>query len=224
MTPSKSKPFLDRYTSLPTLLDILTRKKITLRSPNSWEDRNDAHYLDRYKAEKALKTLLALCFTTKPSSFPLWKIYAQGTDGVCIRFDKLAIIHSLQDSEGFSSRTVAYWIKDKVVRDSPPVAEWPFLKRRSYVSEGEYRIIYESEDELLSSKDISIDISWISRITLSPWLKEHKDVENAKMRIHRIDGCNDIRIIKSGVIESAAWKKAIDMNSNLTRQVSINRD
>ena len=58
-------PFLNRYTSLPVLLDALVHKRLTLLSPTSWEDRNDAYYIERYKETKKLKTVLALCFTTK---------------------------------------------------------------------------------------------------------------------------------------------------------------
>jgi hypothetical protein len=39
-------PFLNRYTSLPILLDALNHKRMTLLSPESWEDRNDSYYIE----------------------------------------------------------------------------------------------------------------------------------------------------------------------------------
>ena len=32
---------LRKYTTIPVLLDILARKRIALRDPKKWEDRND---------------------------------------------------------------------------------------------------------------------------------------------------------------------------------------
>ena len=47
--PPTSIPFLNRYTALPILLDVLHNRHITLLSPETWEDRNDAYYLQRYQ-------------------------------------------------------------------------------------------------------------------------------------------------------------------------------
>ncbi len=56
--------FLNRYTSLPYLIEILTDRHLTMLSPKTWEDRNDSFYLERYKVERKLKLILALCFLT----------------------------------------------------------------------------------------------------------------------------------------------------------------
>ena len=58
MTP-KTAPILNRYTSLPIALDILVRHRVTLLSPETWEDRNDAFYLERYREEKIRWTRLS---------------------------------------------------------------------------------------------------------------------------------------------------------------------
>ena len=46
-TAAKAPLFLNRYSSLPIALDVLYKKQITLLSPETLEDRNDAHYLER---------------------------------------------------------------------------------------------------------------------------------------------------------------------------------
>ena len=70
--------FLNRYTTLPILLDMLWRKQITLLSPQSWEDRNDAYYLDRYQAERKLAAVLTLCFSAKSETFHHWRVFSHG--------------------------------------------------------------------------------------------------------------------------------------------------
>jgi hypothetical protein len=56
--PSATPPILNRYTTLPSLLDILHKKHITLLSPDTWEDRNDAYYLERYQLESKFRSVL----------------------------------------------------------------------------------------------------------------------------------------------------------------------
>lgn len=51
---SRKPEILFRYTSLPVLLHMLQSRQITLLSPETWEDRNDAYYLDQYRQKKIL--------------------------------------------------------------------------------------------------------------------------------------------------------------------------
>lgn len=48
---------LRRYTNLPSLLYMLTKKKITLLDPDTWDDKNDSWFLDIYTEEKNCKKL-----------------------------------------------------------------------------------------------------------------------------------------------------------------------
>ena len=75
---------LNRYTSLPIALDVLSQKRITLLSPETWEDRNDAYYLERYRVKKELCCVLAICFSIRPETFHHWRVFSSGSAGVCI--------------------------------------------------------------------------------------------------------------------------------------------
>jgi len=86
--PAGSGLFLNRYTSLPIALDVLAKKHITLLSPETWEDRNDAYYLERYRDERKLRSLLAICFSLHRETFHHWRVFSSGSSGVCIEFDK----------------------------------------------------------------------------------------------------------------------------------------
>lgn len=205
----KTGNFLNRYTSLPILLDSLVNKRITLLSPESWEDRNDSYYIERYKEEKNLKTLLALCFTTKRETFHHWKIFSNGTSGVCIEFDKERLISGLCEKKEFRHGLVSYEYIKNVRTKKPLLKDWPFLKRKPFKDESEFRIIYENPNILEKTKNIPFDVACILKISLSPWLPE--SVANSIIGIIKsIDKCSDINIIHSTLIQNDSWKAAID--------------
>ena len=55
-------PKLNRFTTLPIALDVLAQKRITLLSADTWEDRNDAYYLERYQQDLKFRSVLAIVF------------------------------------------------------------------------------------------------------------------------------------------------------------------
>src|SRR6187455_3028495 len=95
-----AKERLNRYTSLPVLLDLLSERRITLLSPESWEDRNDAYYLERYKDVRARKSVLAVCFSMRQETFHHWRIFSSGSAGVCIEFDRERLLSQIP-AKGF---------------------------------------------------------------------------------------------------------------------------
>ena len=203
-----SRPFLNRYTSLPILLDILVGKQITLLSPSSWEDRNDAYYLEQYKAQKKLKTVLALCFSEKRETFHHWKIFSDGSSGVCIEFDKEELIGGLDQNIGYRCRRVNYRFITDVRSKIPSIDDWPFLKRKPFEDENEFRIVYENEQVDEQIKQIPIRTKSIRKITLSPWIPETvaKTVIDV---IRQLPDCRPLTINRSNLLNTAVWKSAI---------------
>ena len=53
---------------------------------------------------------------------------------------------------------------------SVKVDELPFLKRYPYQDEHEYRVVYVDTEKAKEYQDYPIEIEWIKRITLSPWM------------------------------------------------------
>lgn len=204
----KPRPFLNRYTTLPVLLDILVRKKLVLLNPSTWEDRNDSHYLERYKAEKKLKTVVAICFSKNPETFHLWKIFSSGPAGVCIEFDKDLLVNPLKDEPGFLPKDVVYKLIKDVTRTRPLIAEWPFIKRWPFRDEGEYRIIFQSKTEELPVKEVPIEIAWIKKVTLSPWMPTSV-AQTVKQVIKSITECEKLIVEQSTLLETSTWKDAI---------------
>ena len=137
-------PILNRYTSLPVALDVLVERRLTLLSPETWEDRNDAFYLERYREKKNLQTLVAICFSARGETFHHRKVFSSGSSGVCIEFDKNRLLRAFPSSDGFRHGNIEYRFVKTVNQERPEVERWPFLKRKAFKDEGEFRIIYEN--------------------------------------------------------------------------------
>ena len=199
---------LYRYTTLPVLLDILTKKGITLVSPADWEDRNDAAYLERYRRMKNLKTVLAVCFTLRPETFHHWKIFANGSSGVCIEFDKRELLLGLKKAKGIFFGPVVYKLIKEVQKQPVPIDELPFVKRRPFDDEREFRVVYESAEEEVQEKTVPFASSAIRKVTLSPWLPV-SITETIREIARHIDGCAHLPIARSTLIKNLPWLLAI---------------
>lgn len=204
----KAPTFLSRYTTLPVLLDMLVHRRIVLLNPASWEDRNDSFYLEQYKTKRALKTVLALCFSKKHETFHHWKVFSNGTGGVCVEFNREALLKSIRGQKGFQLRDVKYRLIKEVHSKRPPVEDWPFLKRKPFEDESEFRIVFEDSEIELPSKDIPFELAAIRRITLSPWIPVSVSA-TVRSVISKIDGCAKLRVDRSSLLETALWKAAV---------------
>lgn len=210
---------LYRYTSLPALFYILTNQKLTLLPYSLWDDKNDSYFLNQYKDKLELKTVLALCFSTKPQTYHHWRVFAHGPAGVCITFDRQAIIDAikeqekkLQNGEMLFGREVTYM---STKTNSLKTEELPFIKRKAFQDEKEWRILYqfeckETECNRKETYDICIPISSIIHVTLSPWLPNALQ-QPLKDIIKKIDQCNKLVIFSSTILNNEKWRKLADM-------------
>ena len=204
-----SQNILNRYTSVPILLDILANKRITLLSPRNWEDKNDSYYIEQYASEKGLSNILALCFTQKSETFHHWKVFAEGISGVRIEFKKDQLLQSITTGHGIRTGDVRYAKIKELNTNKPPLEEWPFIKRWPFRDEGEFRIIDEGNDVRIPAKQLQIQLSCISRVTLSPWMPDSV-AKSVIPIIRKIDGCAKLKVYRSKLIETSAWRSAIN--------------
>lgn len=203
---NKHPEFLRRYTDLPSLLHILKRKRLTLLSPNTWDDKNDSHYMDVYQNRKNLSTLLALCFTTTSETYHHWRVFSPGNSGICIKFNGPALIEHLQSREGVRVGPAQYKLLNNVREQSPKLTDLPFLKRHAFKDEREYRVIYESKIVKRKTKDISLPLHLISKITLSPWAPSALTQTITEI-IKEIDGSENLRVGSSSLINNSEWRR-----------------
>ena len=205
MTTTTNTTALRRYTELPALLGLLTSKSITLLDPASWDDRNDAHYMATYKEKRNLKSVLALCFSQSVETYHHWKVFAPGSAGVCIEFDKRLLLRAMKSHGGVKTGRVDYLTIKEARALSRRTDELPFVKRAGYRPEAEFRLLYTSEVGQHGSLSIPISTSSIRSVTLSPWL--HSSLkEPIKQLLKGIDGFSELKVVRSTLVSNEEWK------------------
>jgi hypothetical protein len=201
-----SEDYLRRYTDLTALMYLLHKRKITLLDPASWDDKNDSYYLAKYKEKRKLKFVLALCLMQSDERYHHWSVFAPGPSGVCIKFRRDRLLAAVRKHPHIHMHSVTYMKLHEIRRKELMVAELPFLKRHAFEHEDEFRIIYTSKTEKRPKLDISIPLSCIERITLSPWM--HSSLSHyVKQTLWAIEGCEDLEIVRSTLISNEDWKK-----------------
>ena len=193
-----------RYTELPSLIHLLAHRELTLLDPRSWEDKNDAYFLQQYREKRGLKSVLALCFTQSGETYHHWRVFAPGSAGVCIRFHAAALEPSIRAVPGLKCNAVEY-LTLTALRKSPVAAtKLPFLKRAAFQPENEVRLLWESRAEARATLPVPIDLAAISRVTLSPWL--HPSLADEVKRVLKsLPGCGKLKIYRSTLVGNAEW-------------------
>jgi hypothetical protein len=203
----KPKPeVLLRYTNLAATIHMLRSRSITLLNPGIWDDRNDAYFMAEYKRRKDLKTLLALCFANCDETYHHWRIFSHGADGVRVEFDKKRLLDVFKGEENITARPVDYKQIDQLGHGARiQVKDLPFLKRKPFRDESEFRIIYENAGSVLMTKDFAINLASIRRITLSPWIVKSQS-SSVIANLKQIEGCKNLKIYRSTLVDNERWQ------------------
>lgn len=195
---------LRRYTSLPFLIDTLKWKRLTLVNPASWDDKNDSFFITTYKKRLGLKTVLALCFAEYHETSYHWQIYSGDINGVCIVFNKHALMNQIDNVQGIKPGYVEYKLLDELKDVS--FDRLPFTKRYGFSEEREFRILYVDREKSYSRKDIHIDLSCINRVMFNPWIPQHV-YKSIRETIQDMNGMRKLKIQKSTLTNNKTWKK-----------------
>ena len=157
---------INRYTTLPVLLDMLKRKRLVLLDPESWDDKNDSAIMAEYKERKKVEKLFALCCSQGDETIHHWRTFADGTSGCCIEFDGTRLTDLLGTINGVRYGPVVYRKMKDLKEGTIKIDSIPFTKRWPYRCEEEFRIIWEGSttEECF---EIDFDLSMIKRITIS---------------------------------------------------------
>jgi hypothetical protein len=204
MKHSKIKK-LNRFTTLPVLLDLLERRKLTLLDPALWDDRNDAEIILAYKQQKKIESLMAVCFSHGDETVHHWKTFSSGTSGCVIEFDAEKLFAIINSVEGLKHGKVEYRrlseIEDKnTIID---IDKLPFTKRWPYRCEEEYRIIVQLDTkETFFEIPITLDI--IKRITISQQMPQpiYNTIKTHLKGVWKNPGS---RISRSTLYENKRW-------------------
>lgn len=196
-----------RYTNLASALHILRNRCLTLLSPETWDDRNDAFFMSEYKRLKEVKSVLAICLADREETYHHWQVFSRGADGVCIEFDRDKLLAAFDRAKGVTHRYVTYELLSNVntMRDVD-LEILPFTKRWPYGDEREYRAVFVSAADRLKAFLIPVELAAIKRITLSPWLAPAL-VDSVKDTLKSLEGCKGMRIYRSTLIDNKQWQK-----------------
>ena len=207
--------FINRYTTLPFLLDILYNKRLTLVDPNKWEDENDSYFMTLYKARSGFRSVLALCFAEHESlvteKYHNWKIYAGNSSGICIQFYKDKLVSCIENVPEIKYGSVIYKTVQQFENEwrETPWSQLPFIKQQAFDGEAEFRIIYENDFEEIALKYLPIKLNSIAKIMVNPWLPNSL-VDAIRQSINNIEGCAQIKIIQTKLLSYEKWKRAGD--------------
>lgn len=206
MKTEKPSTKLNRFTTLPALLDLLRSRKLVLRDPSNWEDKNDVKLLLEYKRRKKIPKLFAVCFCIGDETIHHWKTYADGVSGCCIEFDKsklLACFHGLHEVR---CDEVIYKTIEEVEKSIIETDRIPFIKRQPYIFEKEFRVLWEGKTRG-KAIDLDINLNSINKITLSQRMSKalYKSIE--RLLRDNINGLS-IEINRSTLFENSRWIKA----------------
>jgi hypothetical protein len=200
---------LRRYTNLPSAIDVLLHKRLTLLDPSRWDDKNDASFLAAYKQQVGAKALLALCFTKSSETYHHWRTYSHGPDGVCFEFEDEKLIANVKKQDGIKVGDAIYREISALEQQLPTIEELPFVKRYPYMGENEFRMLYVNSKKAVMAKHLKIDLSWIRRVTLSPWMPTPL-VKTVITALKSVADNQDIEIYQSKLIDYPRWRNAIN--------------
>lgn len=193
---------LNRYTTLPVLLDLLKRKRLVLLDPKTWDDRNDSGVMAEYKRRKRVNRVLALCFSKGDETIHHWKAFSDGISGCCVEFDGIRL-QKLFNKAGLRHGPVQYRKLKDVTAASVVVDQMPFTKRWPYRCEEEYRVIRE-DDESASEFELEVDLHLINKVTISQ--KMPRPVyETIKAYLRAASSNPEKKISHSTLYENQIW-------------------
>lgn len=196
---------LNRFTTLPVLLDLLERKKLTLLDPKLWDDRNDSEVILAYKLKKGIKNLFAVCLSHGDETVHHWKTFSNGTSGCVIEFDAAKLFAIIDRIPGLKHGKVQYRKLSEVEKKGTiiDVDQLPFTKRWPYRCEEEYRIIVENNtDDTFFEIDIPLDI--IRKITISQQMPA-PIYNTIKNHLKGLRGDPASRVSRSTLYENKRW-------------------
>lgn len=200
------KARLRRYTELPYLIDYLSTGQLALLNPTTWDDRNDSFYIEEYARQTKAKSVYALCLADCAETYHHWRVFSHGSGGACIQFKREAFFTAISKVEDLLSARVEYKTIEGLREQQPSLNELPFLKRHAFKHEGEHRLFYSTKHEGSPIHRITVPLSCIDQVILSPWLPMPV-AERVKKTLKSIPKCSKVKIYRSTLVENEDWKK-----------------
>ena len=215
MAKERTPRLLKRYISIKGLFEILDTGYLPLCDPKRWEDddKNDCAALQAFCRLKGEGTKArVLCFAEGEEVVHHWNTYSNKEDSCCLEFKD----EFLKDLKGIGNKNllsgfIDYKPLEEITRTNLKklIAEGktdaiPFIKRRPYECDKEYRVIWYGEGKKVPEK-IRLKKGSIRGITLSPHIpdcvRREYQVE-IKKRLEKHYGKEEINVKQAHIMKS----------------------
>lgn len=199
-----SPVFLNRFTTLPFVIDLLTRKQLTLLNPGLWQDYNDRVTMELYRKKKNAQSIYALCLSDDHETIHHWNTFAAGANGCCIEFNSRKLFECLGNVSGVSHGKSHYLKIAELGKLNSADESLPYVKREPFQPESEYRIVAISDKPQQTTFDIPVHANVIRRITMSNHLPKTV-FESLKEGLRKIAPDYQGRISHSTLFNNSKW-------------------
>jgi hypothetical protein len=187
---AKEAKYLKHYTSLSNLKKILGRGYLLLGSAESWEDRNDAASVEAFCRLKGQGIeARVICLAEDEEVITHWKTYA--SKGCCIQFNTGVLLNYLEKlGTDFLHDFVDYKPMEELTAGflgKLPLDKFPFLKRRAYECEREYRVVWFGKKREVKNARIPLEKGIVAYITLAPDLPNREKIQKSLEKKYGIE-------------------------------------
>jgi hypothetical protein len=224
-------PELRRYTDVLNLLEIVRTRRLPLSVPDFWQDSTDRLclqvYADRFRLQgEGDRSIFALCMTQTSETSHHWQLYASHSHGVCIVFDRAKLCAAIEEaarrSPSIRHGQVEYldYSDMKEACDCDP-DKLPFVKRKEFADEREYRVIAVSGSELFDGEfSIPIPLSAINRIVLGYRMPTHLS-QGLSDLVRSFRGCRDLVVRQSTFMDNGKWRRGLNAMHKRLRKTPL---
>lgn len=206
----ENKNQLKHYTSVSTLYKILA-KGFMFQDGKSWNDKNDRYTLQKYREYVYPKNVLVLCFCDGAGNVYHWaalgKIDPNDSDSqikCSIVLNKDTFLKHIDSIVGMSHREMMYCKNNKVAEHQ--MEDLPYLKRKEFSVEKEYRIIYTGDKSEFFLSDI---IPYIDKIVIG--LCTEAEFDEIKQHIVTAFNIDEAKITQNLLNGSKEWNDNVDI-------------
>jgi hypothetical protein len=197
--------WLKKYTEIKYLNSILAKRHLYMADPCAWPDKNDSTLVEVYsKAVSATKTRIT-CLTEAPDRFHFWTVFGGERNGVCLWFDREALLADVNADDSVRGQSVRYLRPKELSKVS--VAELPFSKRSQYEDESEFRIIRSQDDQCrVESDTFEFSANSLKRVYFNSWLNSAELVrEKEKIQPLLELEFSHVKLLQSRMLNMRRW-------------------
>ncbi len=197
---------IKRYTELPYVLQALCSRELTLLSPGSWDDKNDAFFVEEYRKKANHGSIVATCLSAANPTYHHWKLFTHGASGAALYFKRREFEDWLEAHPKLEGQFVVYRTEDKLREHPPSIAELPYVKRWAYRAEEEFRLLLGCANRNVKVQSVEFDLGMVEQVVLNPWLPK-PTFQAVKKVIQSIDGCSELPVLRATMVQSDSWQK-----------------